>query len=167
MTTLTCVLLTRYEHTLSFLSFTFIPSSCLTINRVYVIFIMVFFLFSPKKLTSSTQTRRLYVPINWTPSCFLWIFLTVFSKVTLKKDGYNSIRRFRPLWIGNEWQIFTYTEFTRGFVRTLPNFQPKGPPLVRCLRLFIQYTRSWPSVVEAVSSMYNLKLPNLGERVPC
>jgi hypothetical protein len=35
--------------------------------------------------------------------------------------------------------------------------QPGGPPLVGCVRLHIQYIRSYPTYLEAVSSIRNLR----------
>jgi hypothetical protein len=39
----------------------------------------------------------------------------------------------------------------------MPNPQAGGPPLVGCLRLFIQYIRSHPPYLEGVSSIRNLR----------
>jgi hypothetical protein len=38
-----------------------------------------------------------------------------------------------------------------------PNPQPGGPALVGCHRLLIQYIRSYPPYLEAVSSIRNLR----------
>jgi hypothetical protein len=39
----------------------------------------------------------------------------------------------------------------------MPNPKAGGPPLVGCPRLFIQYIRSYPTCLEAVSSIRNLR----------
>jgi hypothetical protein len=39
----------------------------------------------------------------------------------------------------------------------MPNPQAGGPPPVGCLRLLIQYIRSYPPYLEAVSSIRNLR----------
>jgi hypothetical protein len=46
--------------------------------------------------------------------------------------------------------------FTVGVVRPPPNPQAGGPPPVGCPRLLIQYIRSYPPYLEAVSSIRNL-----------
>jgi hypothetical protein len=44
-----------------------------------------------------------------------------------------------------------------GVVSPTPNPQAGGPPLVSCPRLFIQNIRSWPPILEGVSSIRNLR----------
>jgi hypothetical protein len=44
-----------------------------------------------------------------------------------------------------------------GIVSPTPNPQAGGPPLVGCPRLFVQYIRSYPPYLEAVSSICNLR----------
>jgi hypothetical protein len=49
-------------------------------------------------------------------------------------------------------------EFLRwGVVSSPPNPQAGGPPPVGCPRLLIQYIRSYPPYMEAVSSIRNLR----------
>jgi hypothetical protein len=49
----------------------------------------------------------------------------------------------------------------------MPNSQAGGPPLVDCPRLLIQYIRSYPPYLEAVSSIRNLRTRcTLVTRVP-
>jgi hypothetical protein len=45
----------------------------------------------------------------------------------------------------------------RGVVSRTPNPQAGGPPLIGCPRLLIQYIRSYPPYLEAVSSIRNLR----------
>jgi hypothetical protein len=45
----------------------------------------------------------------------------------------------------------------RGVVSPTPNPQAGGQPLVGCPRLLIQYIRSYPPYLEAISSICNLK----------
>jgi hypothetical protein len=42
----------------------------------------------------------------------------------------------------------------------MPNPKSGGPPLVGCSRLLIQYIRSYPPYLEAVSSVQNLRTRN-------
>jgi hypothetical protein len=44
-----------------------------------------------------------------------------------------------------------------GIVSPTPNHQDGGPPLIGCPRLLIQYIRSYPPYLEAVSSIRNLR----------
>jgi hypothetical protein len=53
----------------------------------------------------------------------------------------------------------------------MPNPHAGGPPPVGCMRLLVQYIRSYPSYLEGVSSMHNLRMrhamvtrdpPNMG-----
>jgi hypothetical protein len=41
------------------------------------------------------------------------------------------------------------------YLSPMPYPQAKGPPLVGCPRLFIQYIRSYPPYLEAISSIRN------------
>jgi hypothetical protein len=45
----------------------------------------------------------------------------------------------------------------RGVVSLTSNSQAGGPPLPRCSRLLIQYIRSYPPYLEAISSIHNLR----------
>jgi hypothetical protein len=59
---------------------------------------------------------------------------------------------------GPFWHFVRNFFFLRwGVVRPTPNSQAGGPPLVGCLRLLIQYIRSYPPYLEAISSIRNLR----------
>jgi hypothetical protein len=57
-----------------------------------------------------------------------------------------------PFMICNKLEVSRW-----GVVSPPPNHQAGGPPPVGCPRLFIQYIRSYPPYLEAVSSIRNLR----------
>jgi hypothetical protein len=58
-------------------------------------------------------------------------------------------------------RIFVTSLFLRWeVVSPMPNPQVWGPPLVGCRRLLIQYIRSFPTYLEGVCSIRNLRTPH-------
>jgi hypothetical protein len=57
------------------------------------------------------------------------------------------------------WSLVTNL-FFRWVVSPTPNPQARGPPFVSSPRLFIQYIRSYPPYLMAVSSIRNLRTTN-------
>jgi hypothetical protein len=55
------------------------------------------------------------------------------------------------------WIFITILFFTVRSCYPTPNPQARGPPLVGCPRLLIQYIRSYPPHLETISSVRNLR----------
>jgi hypothetical protein len=58
---------------------------------------------------------------------------------------------------GPLWHFVTSLFLWWGVVSSTPNPQYEGPPLVGCPRVFIQYIRSYPPCLEAISFIRNLR----------
>jgi hypothetical protein len=75
---LSCILVTREQHVLSFLCVYF-QTNLLTNVKVSVFFFIVP-MSSPSRSTSSAWSSSWCVPFNFSPTWFSWTFLMAYSK---------------------------------------------------------------------------------------
>ena len=84
--TLTCILISRHDHLLSFISIS-IQSSHLTSNYWSFCVFTIVCMLPPIILTSSAQTKSWCVPFNFKPSWFTWTLLMAYSTA---KSSHNT-----------------------------------------------------------------------------